>query len=230
MIKKLIGLIAGLFGTVGTVLCIAAIMGIWIYKSALISSGALLLSPVESAFNRVDVAMGESAEMINNAQDKLKYGDPIPVAAAIAREIKKTQAAVSAAHQTVSGFDQMAGRFDTVSQVVSGVPVTELTAGVANHLGQFQPSFERIEGFAQSVGEGRPEATHQLSGELNQLQVKVNNVTAEVSKGKVALAKMASAIPEQMSSGALLLTFLLVWLGLGQFFMMLWGWRKVIAA
>lgn len=230
MIKKLMGLLAGFFGLVGAMLCIAAIAGIWLFKSSLVGSGLMVLSPVESALGRVEEAMAQSSEMAGTAQDKLRYGDPIPVATAISREINATKTKVSAAYQTVSTFDQFAGSLDAVAQLVSGERLTALTTGVATHLGQFEQSFQQIEGFARSAGEGRTESAGQLSGELSQLQAKAGNVMAEVEKSKGTLKHMATAVPSLIAQGALLLTFLLTCLGLGQLFMLFWGLRAMAAS
>lgn len=239
MIKRILSFIGLVLGAVGTVLCLAVIIGAWWVNGPITVSVLNLFSPIERALSFGDTAANRFGDFVADTQTQFTQAtDAKPLATALEDEIQQialyvdvASAVADSAEQAVSGVVesiQPSINQPTVNQpTVKGIIISRSVGKLLETLTDVTNTLDVAEALAQDIRVGRIEKIDALNEQLDTLQERAVEVQTTLAQTKDDVVSIKRKVSRWIDLGSLLVTFIFVWFGAAQYSLLRVCWRAL---
>lgn len=226
-VKRILGLVGVVLGVVGMVLCLAVIVGAWWVNGPLTSSVLKIFPPVEAVLIFGDETAARFGAFVTDTQEQLnETADAKPVAMALEDEIAQIALYVDVADGLVASAETTLSEVaDAVQPNVRGAVTTRTTNRLLTTLNSVDETLNSAETLAQDVRDGRDEKIEELNQQLDRLEANSAEVQTVIDQTQTDVADLKIKIPRWIDLGSLIVTFIFLWFGVAQYFLMQNGWR-----
>jgi hypothetical protein len=240
MLRRFVGAMVLLLATVGTVCCVAGIIGTWTFCQSTPERVEKIAAGLDAALQRASAATQNAQRAVTKARAEVAtVGKESPDRADGAKNRRGSRALRTLLQQRVGpNIDDVAGRLATMSD--AAVAVAALLQGFQelplSRVGRLQPDqAEQWTNQAQqlsatlrqleaAVGEGDQEpsgqevtaATSQVDHVLQQCQATVNDWQSSLDGAREDLSRIKALVLRWLWPAAILVILLTAWVALGQ--------------
>lgn len=230
MIKQILNVFGLIFGTVGTLLCLAVIVGAWWVNSPITYSLLFrVFPPIESALEFGDVTVGEFNTFVMDTQSRFtEVTDAKPIATALEDEIQQVTLYANIAKNIADSVVQEGNEFaDSVQATGNRWLVAQAVGRLSNVLNEATTALDSVAVLAQQIQEGRAENIDALNQQMNRLQEQVVAVDGVIEQTQADVADMKRKVPRWINLASLLVTLLFLWFGAAQYVLLRACWRAL---
>jgi hypothetical protein len=238
--RRVGGAIALLLSIVGTVCCVAVIIGIWILHQGVVERVHRITERLDTGLLRVSVAGQNIQSAIGRARSDMANIDKESVDLGRGEKSRRASRAIRTLLQQKAGpdLDDLSGRLATLSDAVAAVTslLESLQELSARRLSRVEPdrwvlptdearqlsaTVRRLEAV---IGDGEKEAsqadvagaTSEVDAILQRCQGAVENWQSDLTSARADLARVKGEIPGWITYAAIAATALCLWMGAGQ--------------
>jgi hypothetical protein len=240
MIKRLAGLLFLLLGVVGLSLCVAGVVGLWRVRPILTERSSdlgeragLLLDKVMASLSEGKKLLKKAGENLDKLHETAKKSSEQGVepnsmqkmlikqfATKYAPEIGDADRTVNVALNTAVVLNTMLDGLDDIPAAQLSKLDKEKLKNVSNNLEKIIGSGEKLRTRLQDLP-GDPktaldEETQGMKDALAEVSEQVTDLEQRVQKARDVLTEIRTELPGWITSAAVALTALLVWIALGQ--------------
>jgi hypothetical protein len=254
LLRRLVGLLSGVAGLIGLLLCIVGVAGCWMLHAEIIGR-------VDRTFGRAESALADARDHLGKAGDRLRRTETElqaiqkreadlasrPPAERTARRAL-TRKSLGALEPQLGEARELLVQATEVGLVVNGLldalaelPLVERLNVDADRLKttstQLSEAIDRSAKLSTVLARAAPDDSTDIAGEstrtaeiLGRILASVDGATDRVDgvRGKVEASH--GRISHWVTTGALIVTLALVWIGFGQLSLLLHGSRLIRAA
>ena len=221
--KRIAGIAAVIFGVLGVVLSIAAVVAVWVANTPLTDRSVELLVTVEGALGVVEESLVRADDTLQTVRDGINTAaaqSPTSELLAVVGNIKTIVDGANSTAETASSVLGIAnsipflGSSETQEQE-EGSSLDELSST----LDQISTGLNRIEELLHGLGVGG--APGGLIDNINQdivaLQSTLNEAENNVIDAGTVVAEVRVNIPRWIDIASIIITLLLIWMGAAQY-------------
>jgi hypothetical protein len=252
MARRLIGTLGGTAGAVGLLLCIAGIVGCWWLRAEAtrrahraLGHAEELLVEVRDSLGQIGVRLRQTHQELDSIRHREADLAAHPPAERSTRKALSRKAIAAVSPQLGEARGQLAKAIE-VGLVLNGLldalaelPLVERTGVDTDRLkqssAQLSELIEKADKLAGSLGRSaaeQPDATTteestRLAGSVGRLMAAMDEGSSRANEAREKIADRHARIVHWVSAAAVALTVILVWIGLGQFSLLVQGWNFV---
>ena len=230
MAKRVVGVLGMVFGAIGILLALVAIIAVWVVNKP-ITDGALdLLDTADTALVVVDDVLVRADNGLQEARDFVgNVAEAIPgteLAGRINNLLGLVEAAAAAADNanTVVGLtNRVSGIWRTDDPDAPETTIEKLSAtlnDLATRLAEIDQKAKDLQE-RNVVGEVATEIDNEIAG----VQAGLNEVSNSVGEAQATVADLHVAIPRWIDIASIVLTLLFIWMGVAQLALAAYGWQ-----
>ena len=223
ILKRIVGVLGLLLGSLGLTLCLAVIIGGWWINSPLTDSLLRVFPPVENVLALLDDGVQTADDVLVTAQTKVEQGGEqvMEIAVEINERVEPVLPIVDVASKTALAATGVA----YVASI--GSPEERLSGTFARLLGRTDLALNSAEQLSQRIIDGDNQATNAISNELTDLRGVVADVDSELAQVEEQVATTKQRLPWWIDLGSLLITFVFLWFGIAQYCLVRNSWQWV---
>lgn len=223
ILKRIVGVLGLLLGSLGLTLCLAVIIGGWWINSPLTDSLLRVFPPVENVLALLDDGVQTADDVLVTAQTKVEQGGEqvMEIAVEINERVEPVLPIVDVAHKTTLAATGVA----YVTSI--GSPEERPDGSLARFLRQTDLALNSAETLSQRIIDGDSQATNAISNELTELRVVVAEVDSELTQVEEKVSATKQRLPGWIDLASLLITFIFLWFSVAQYCLIRNSWQWV---
>jgi hypothetical protein len=247
MIRRLAGLLFLLLGVVGLAFCLAGVVGLWRVRPVLTERGNDLGKRADLLLDKALASLSEGKKLLKKAGENLdelhKTAQKPPQEGAEPNSVQKMlikqfatkySPEIGDADRTVNVALNTAVVLNTMLDGLDDIPAAHLSRLDKEKLKNVSANLEKIIGSGEKLRArlqdlpGDPktaldEETQGMKDALDEVSEQVTDFEQRVKKARDVVTEVRTELPGWITTAAVALTALLVWIGLGQLFLAVRG-------
>ncbi len=214
-------------GTLGLLLCLAAIVGAWWLNTPLTNSLLTIFPPIEKALVFGDATAERFGTFVGNTQTQFnKTADAKPIATELADEIEQVAVYVNVASELANAAETtINGVANSLQPGVRSNVAARAADRLSTTMDDVSETLTTAESLAQDVRDGRTEKIDQLNNQLDLLEGRSAELQTAISQTSDDVTEIKQKISRWIDLGSLSTTLLFLWFGVAQYLLMRSGWR-----
>ena len=227
--KRIAGIVAIIFGALGVILSIAAIVAVWVVNKPITDSSVQLLVTVEDALGVVEEGLARADETLQTVRDSIAdAAAQIPTAELLA-VIDNIGSIVDSAQSTADTASSVIGVANSIpflgssrsEEESSGEKLDEISSTLEQISIGLTTVTERLEGLSEGGAPGG--VIDNIDQELEGFQSRLNEAENNVNETGTAVAEVTANVPRWIDIASIIISLLIIWLGVAQYSLLAHG-------
>jgi len=229
VLKRIAGVLGVVFGAIGILLSVAAIIGAWVINTPVTEAGLHILVTVEESLNVANEGLDIAQETLVEARNILadtREAFPTEELAGRVGDIRGIIDAAQATADTAGSFVEAANSIPFLrgSEEEEQKAVTTLSEASAT-LTEISNSLGTVEQELLDRADGRSGLIAEIETRVANIQVLVQEVDQSVTEATAAVVQLQQDLPGLIDTISIIFTLFFFWLGVAQLSLLLHAWQ-----
>jgi transposase len=234
LVKRIAGIAAVIFGVLGVILSIAAIVAVWIVNKPITDTSVEVLVTVEVALDVIEENLVKADETLQTVRDSISTVSAQLPAEELLAVVGNIKSVVDAAQSTADTASSVFGVANSIPFLGSsrspeqsgGSELDELSSTLV----QISTGLSRVEELLNALSEGGAPGglIDNIDQDIDGLQTVLNEAEGNVNEAGTVVQELQLNVPRWIDAASIIITFLLIWLGVAQYSLLAhgWGWFR----
>ena len=233
LVKRIAGIVAIIFGGLGVILSIVAIVAVWVVNKPITDTSVEVLVTVEAALDVVEENLIRADEALQTVRDGIaETAAQIPTDGLL-EVVDNINSLVEAAQSTADTASSIFGVANSIpflgpsqsQEESSGAKLDELSATLDQISTGLTTVEERLKGLSEGGAEGG--LLNNIDQDIAGFQSELNRVEGNVNEVGTVVQEITVSVPRWIDVASVIITLLIIWLGVAQYSLLAHGWSWV---